>query len=99
MKWNDRTGRNRRRQAGEILPMALVLLAAAIFVLVPALFATQIGLSVNRETEKDTLSYYTAESGIADALWKFKTGNSPFTPSSAVGSYYDVINKVNGMNM
>ena len=97
-KWLQRVN---LRQNGEILPMALVLLAAVIFVIVPGLFSAQVGLGVERDTEKDTMSYYAAEAGIADAVWKFKTypGTVPFTPTSAVGSYYNLSSTINGLTV
>ena len=47
------------------------------------------------------MSYYAAEAGIADAVWKFKTypGTVPFTPTSAVGSYYNLSSTINGLTV
>jgi hypothetical protein len=97
-KWGNRVD---SRQNGEILPMALVLLAAVIFVIIPGLFAAQVALGVDRDTEKDTRSYYAAEAGISDAVWKFKTypGTAPFTPTSSVGSSYNLSNTINGLTV
>ena len=99
MKHVKLSGKMTTWQTGQILPMALVLLAAAVFIIVPALFSAQISLGINRDVEKDTHGYYAAEAGIADAVWKFKTSNSPFTPSSAAGSYYPLSGTINGLNV
>jgi cytoskeletal protein CcmA (bactofilin family) len=101
MKFSKRANGSDNGQRGEILPMALVLLAAVIFVIVPSLFAAQVALGVDRDTEKDSRGYYAAEAGIADAVWKFKTypGTAPFTPTSSIGSSYNLSNTVNGLTV
>ena len=87
-------------QAGQVLPMALVLLAAAVFVLVPALFTSQVSLGINSDAEKDTRGYYAAEAGIADVLWKFNDTETtdPFSLSSGKGDYYE-FGPINGMTV
>lgn len=86
-------------QSGQILPMALVLLAAAVFIIVPGLFATQISLGVNKDAEKDLRGYYAAEAGIADAVWKYKSGNAPFISTSSPGEYYELDDNINGLKV
>lgn len=99
MKLSIQTGKRIGWQIGQILPMALVLLAAAVFIIVPGLFAAQIALGVNKDTEQNLRGYYAAEAGIADAMFKFKTGNAPFSAGSAEGSYYVLSSTMNGMNV
>jgi hypothetical protein len=85
-----------RHDRGQALPLALVLLAAAVFIIVPGLFASQIALGVNRNTEQDSRGYFAAEAGLADALWRFKSTTPPFTPGSPAGSNYSITGTING---
>jgi Tfp pilus assembly protein PilX len=66
-----------KNQSGVALPMALILLVVATFIVVPGLWATGSMIKVNQALENDTLAYYAAKSGIEDAMWTFKNGGTP----------------------
>ncbi len=84
-------------QAGLVLPLAMVLLAAATFMIVPGLWSMQTLMVTNRETEQDARAHYAAESGITDAFWRwFKQSTPPFAGSPPS---YILASTVNGMSV
>jgi hypothetical protein len=58
-----------RKQAGQVLPMALVLLTIGAMVVVPTLILTQTNLSATQTIDQHTRELYAADAGVADALW------------------------------
>jgi len=76
-------------QRGIAMPMALLLMAAAAFVVMPGLSATGSLLTISRNLEDKTKAYYSSEAGIAYSLWKFKQ-------SAAEPSFPLVLNNING---
>lgn len=81
---------------GMVLPLVLVLLAAAALIVVPGLFASQIALGVNRDSERNSRAYFAAEAGVADALWKFRNSGNPF---AGPGSSYQLNATLNGLTV
>lgn len=75
------------------LPMALILLVVASFIVVPGLWATGSMLKINHDMENDNTAYYAAKAGIADAYWRFKN------PEMARSFPYPLDNPVNNMTV
>ncbi len=84
-------GMKLKSQSGMALPMAIILLVVASFMVVPGLWSTGTMLKVNQELESSTVGYYAAKAGIADAYYKIKPeGIAPTFP-------YQLSTTVNGM--
>lgn len=98
---NKLVGKILKDQRGMALSMALILMIAATFIVVPGLWATGSMMKVNQTLENDTMAYYAAQSGISDAIWYFKNGLTP----SWIGSppsytpYSLPSNPINGMTV
>ncbi len=58
-----------RKQAGQVLPMALVLLTVGAMVIVPTLILTQTNLNATQIVDRHTAELYAADAGIQDAMW------------------------------
>lgn len=71
-----------KAKSGMILPMALVLMAAGAFIIVPGLWAMQAAMSMNRISEADFRAFYAADEGIVDAFWKMNYQSVPAFPYS-----------------
>jgi hypothetical protein len=68
-----------KEQAGQALPMALILLVLGGLIIVPMLSLMTTNLNANRVVETKTEGIYAADAGIQDALWKLGDGVDPFT--------------------
>jgi len=82
----------KNNQSGMALPMALILLVIASFIIVPGLWAMQSFMKINSNMEQDTMAYYAADAGAADCIWRYKYGTEP------TGTY-PLTNNINGMNV
>src|SRR4030065_1676787 len=67
-----------KNEAGQVLPMALVLLVLGGLLVVPMLSLMTTNLNANRIIEEETSGIYSADAGIQDALWKLGNGVDPF---------------------
>src|SRR4030042_1348428 len=63
-----------KNEAGQVLPMALVLLVLGGLLVVPMLSLMTTNLNANRIIEEETSGIYAADAGIQDALWKLGDG-------------------------
>jgi len=73
-----------KSRSGMILPMALVLLAAGAFMVVPGLFSVNTLLTTNRIAEENSQAYYAADAGIQLALWQLKNGQTVSSPIESI---------------
>jgi Tfp pilus assembly protein PilX len=64
-------------ESGMVLPMALMLMAACAFIIMPGLQATGSMLTISRNMENKTRAYYAAEAGIAHSIWQCRKTSSP----------------------
>jgi Tfp pilus assembly protein PilX len=87
--------RKLKGEAGQALPMALVLLVLGGLLVVPMLSFMTTSLHANRTVDVKTSAIYAADSGIQDALWKLGNGVDPF----ASGDSYDLTENVNMMTV
>jgi hypothetical protein len=62
-----------RRQGGQALPMALVLLTIGAMVIVPTLILTRTNLNATKIVDQHTRELYAADAGIEDALWHLQS--------------------------
>jgi hypothetical protein len=83
-------------QSGMALPMALILMIVATFIVVPNLWATGSMIKVNQALEIDTQAYYAAKSGIEDVYWRFENDEMG---SRVLLNGYPLDNQVNGMDV
>ncbi|MGA2158354.1 MAG: polymer-forming cytoskeletal protein [Dehalococcoidia bacterium] len=81
-----------REEPGTILPLALVLMMAAIFIITPALGFMYSLLTINSNTQQDVAAYYAADAGVSSAYWYFQKNSGPPAFPYAVGP-------VNGMTV
>ena len=82
-------------EAGQALPMALILLVLGGFLVVPTLALMTTNLTANRIIEVKTSAIYAADAGIQDALWKLGNGILLFESSNS----YDLPENINGMTV
>ncbi|GEM_PF-2032488 len=67
-----------KEESGAILSMALIIMAAGTFIILPGLQATSSMLTISRNLENKTRAYYAAEAGIAYSVWQCrKTSTAP----------------------
>jgi hypothetical protein len=66
-----------KTEAGQALPMALLLLALGGFLVVPTLGLMTTNLTANRVVDRANLELYAADAGVEDALWNIKYGTEP----------------------
>ncbi|MCJ7515738.1 MAG: hypothetical protein MUO89_07225 [Dehalococcoidia bacterium] len=62
-----------KKQAGQALPMALVLLALGAMIIVPTLVFTTTNLKATRVVDQKTREVYAADAGIEHALWHLQS--------------------------
>jgi hypothetical protein len=62
-----------RKQAGQALPMVLVLLALGAMIIVPTLVLTTTNLKATRVVDQKTREVYAADAGIEHALWHLQS--------------------------
>jgi len=70
-------------EAGQALPMALILLVLGGLLVVPALNLTATNLTANRIVKQNTLELYSADAGVADALWQLNYGGLALPPAGS----------------
>lgn len=80
-----------KNESGMILPLALMLMAAGSFIILPGLSATGSMLTISRNLENKTKAYYAAEAGIAHSIWKCRQTSSAPTD--------DILYDINGTNV
>ncbi len=61
------------KERGMILPLALILLVAAILIVVPGLGFMYSLLTINSNAQQDVAAYYAADSGIQALYWYWNT--------------------------
>jgi hypothetical protein len=66
-----------KNQAGQALPMALILLVVGGLLVVPTLSLVSTTLNANRQTDRQNLELYAADAGVENMLWNVK--NDPHT--------------------
>lgn len=82
-----------KRQTGQALPMALILLLFGGFFVVPCLNLLYTSLNASRMVDQATLGLYAADSGVEHALYQLRyTESGPDPPSYSLG-------EVNSMNV
>jgi hypothetical protein len=62
-------GRILRRDSGQVLAMALILMLLGAILIIPALSFTKTNLNATRAVDQHTRELYAADAGIEDALW------------------------------
>ena len=67
----------KKSQWGMALPMALIMLVLASFIVVPSLMAIQSMMKISSKFSQNTLVYYAADAGVANLMWKYKYGTAP----------------------
>jgi hypothetical protein len=90
-----------KNEAGQALPMVLILMVLGGLLVVPMLSFMTTNLNAGRVIEGKTEGIYAADAGIADALWKLGNGVDPF-PNGATS--YDLKDNgtpvtINGMTV
>ena len=83
---------------GLLIIISLMLIVSLIMA-VPAILEMQAFNNTTENAIQDTMAQYAAESGIAEAMWRFKNQQSTFTPTSPVGSSYILPDPVNNMTV
>lgn len=81
-----------KRQTGQALPMALILLLFGGFFVVPCLNLLYTSLNAGRMVDQATLGLYAADSGVEDALHQLKYSGVPTSP-------YNLAENVNSMSV
>lgn len=81
-----------KRQTGQALPMALILLLFGGFFVVPCLNLLYTSLNAGRMVDQATLGLYAADSGVEDALHQLKYTGVPTSP-------YNLAENVNSMSV
>ena len=66
-----------RKEAGQALPMALILLFLGAAVIIPTLYFTTTNLKATEVVDQKTRDIYAADAGIDDGLWKVRYELSP----------------------
>jgi hypothetical protein len=66
-----------RKQSGQALPMALVLLALGAMIIVPTLVLTTTNLTATRVVDAKTRNIYAADAGVEQGLWEVEHNNLP----------------------
>lgn len=61
-----------RKEAGQALPMALILLFLGAAVIIPTLYFTTTNLKATEVVDQKTRDIYAADAGIDDGLWKVR---------------------------
>ncbi len=61
-----------KKEAGQALPMALILLALGGFLVVPTLAFMTTNLTANRQIDRKNLELYAADAGVENALWSIQ---------------------------
>jgi hypothetical protein len=84
-----------KSEAGQALPITLILLALGGLLIVPMLSFMTTNLKTNIQVEGKTEGIYAADAGIQDALWQLGNGIDPFE----LGDSYDLAENVNGMTV
>jgi hypothetical protein len=84
-----------KKEAGQALPMALVLLALGGLLGVPTLAFMTTNLNANRIIVEKTEGIYAADAGIQDAVWKLGNDIDPFSG----GNSYDLTETLNDMTV
>jgi hypothetical protein len=85
-----------KKEAGQALPMALILLVLGGLLVVPTLAFMTTNLNANRIIEVKTSGIYAADAGIQDAIWKLGNDIDPF-PGGITS--YDLAETINGMTV
>jgi hypothetical protein len=62
-----------RKEAGQALPLALVLVFLGAAVIIPSLYFSTTNLRVTRTVDEKTREAYAADAGIQDVLWHLQT--------------------------
>lgn len=61
-----------KNEAGQVLPMALVLLLLGGFLIIPTLSLVSTGLKANVEVDQGNLELYAADAGVENILWNMQ---------------------------
>lgn len=67
-----------KKETGQALPMALIMLVLGGLLVVPMLSFMTTSLNANRTVDIKTMAIYAADAGIEDALWKLGQGEELF---------------------
>ena len=85
-----------KNEAGQALPMALIMLVLGGLLVVPTLSFMTTNLNANRTVNVKTSAIYAADAGIQDALWKLGNDVDPF-PGGI--TFYNLAETPNGMTV
>jgi len=66
-----------RKEAGQALPMALVLLFVGVLIIIPVLSLSTTNLKATQESDQRNRDIYAADAGIEDGLWKVGHNDLP----------------------
>jgi hypothetical protein len=80
-------------ESGFIMAMALMIMAAALFMVLPGLSAAGSVLLINNNMETNTRAFYAADAGVSDLIWRYSPGHIAPTVD------YDLPYQVNGMSV
>lgn len=83
-----------KSQAGQVLPMALVLLALGGFLVVPVISLMTTNLNATRQIDQANLELYAADAGVEQVMWYIDYGT--FTPLSPGGQHPESVPPING---
>jgi hypothetical protein len=95
MKLLKRTLKTLKKEAGQALPMALVLLLLGGLLVVPTIVFMNTNLNANRQVDESNLRLYAADAGIQFAQNRFLSGLDPADPEFLTGLSTDPINGCN----
>jgi hypothetical protein len=89
-----------KSEVGQVLPVALVLLALGGFLVVPVISLMTTNLNANRQVDRSNLEVYAADAGAQEVLWhvKFDTGYV-LPPTSAEQPVTLLHPSINGRNI
>jgi hypothetical protein len=75
-----------RKEAGQALPMALILLFLGAAIIIPTLYFTTTNLKATEVVDQKTRDIYAADAGIDDGLWKVRYN---YLPDKLLGKWTD----------
>ena len=73
-----------KKQAGQALPMALILLLVGSMLIIPVLNLTTTNLKATLIIDQKTRNFYAADAGIDDGLWKVRYN---YIPTDLLGQW------------
>ncbi|HEX7363603.1 MAG TPA: hypothetical protein VF366_00320 [Dehalococcoidia bacterium] len=85
-----------KSEAGQVLPVALVLLALGAFLVVPVVSLMTTNLNANRQVDQASLEQYAADAGVEDVMWHVRWESGFALPLAGQTHNFANIPAING---